>query len=94
MGGMGDSDSSPTDALAEIVDDIHRHADDAEYIERVGVGPLESLFHQGYGEELWPEVERLARSDVLFRRALNQVWAYSSAEYARRQALLQEFADD
>jgi hypothetical protein len=59
----------------------------------VGCGPLESLLHQGHGDLLWPEIERLARSDELFRRALENVWAYDSPEYERRERLLAELSD-
>lgn len=60
----------------------------------MGVGPLESLLHQGHGELLWPELERLARADPLFRRARRSTWAYDSPEYDRREALLAELPED
>jgi hypothetical protein len=80
--------------LAAIVQEIHSHGDDADFVSMMGVGPLESLFHQGHGEALWPEVERLARTDPLFRRALRSVWAYDSPEFDRREALLAELPED
>ena len=64
--------------------------EDAEEIGRIGVGPLEVLFHQGHEDRLWPEIERLARSEPRFRRALASTWAYESSRYDDRQALLSE----
>ena len=87
-------DWTPSAALSRILADIHAHADDSDFIDNVGCGPLESLFHQGHGEEVWSEVETLARTDPLFRRALRSVWAYSSPEYDRREALLAELSDE
>jgi uncharacterized protein DUF6869 len=82
----------PSRTLADIVDEIHADPDRVA-IEMLGVGPLEALVHT-HGETLWPEIERLARSDRLFREALREVWAYESAEYALREALLEESASE
>jgi hypothetical protein len=84
----------PLETLAEIVVQLHAHADDDEYISRMGFGPIESLLHQGHGDALWPHMEHLARTDPLFRRALRSTWAYDSPEYDRREALLDELPDD
>jgi hypothetical protein len=59
-------------------------------ISRLGVGPRESLFHHGHEEELRPQIEDLARRDERFRRALASAWAYDSAMFERREALLAE----
>ena len=66
---------------------------DAHEIAMIGVGPLEVLFHQGHEDLLWPEIERLARSDPRFRRALASTWAYDSPRYDDRQALLRELGE-
>ncbi len=58
----------------------------------VGCGELENLIRDA-GKELWPRIERLARKDVRFRRALRSVWAYDSPEFERRQALLGELGE-
>ena len=44
-------------------------------------------------DELWPQIERLARGDVRFRRALSHVWAYESPEFDRRERLLEELGE-
>lgn len=59
----------------------------------IGVGPLEVLFHQGHEDLLWPDIERLARSDPRFCRALASTWAYASPRYEDRQALLNELGE-
>lgn len=75
--------------LTAIVERLHA-AEDEDLFAAIAVGPLESLFHQGHEEALWPEIERLARQDPVFRKALAQCWAYSSPMYDRRADLLIE----
>jgi hypothetical protein len=85
---------SPDDALREIVSALHStEAPDFDLITRIGVGPLETLFHQGFEQALWPEVERLAREDERFRRALGTVWGFSSPMFGQREALLRELGE-
>ena len=62
-------------------------------ISHLGVGPLESLFHRGHKEDLWPEIEQLARHDERLRRALASSWAYDSPMFERREALLAELGE-
>jgi hypothetical protein len=81
------------DHLRSIVERLHSTPDpDPEVVVEVGVGDLENLVRD-HGDELWPEIERLARSDPRFRRALACVWAYDSPEYDRRKALLAELGE-
>ena len=83
----------PEDVLAELVDRLHATEEpDFEVISDVGCGELENLI-RGHGVELWPEVERLARADPVFRRALRSVWAYDSPEFERRDQLLGELGE-
>lgn len=85
--------SSPRRALDQIVDVLH-HAEDLDAAAgEVGCGDLEDLFHAGHEKELWPEIERLARADPIFRRALRAAWAYDSPMFERREALLQELGE-
>jgi hypothetical protein len=87
------ADDDPHATLAQVVEELHGDLD-ADGVMMVGVGPLESLLHQGHGEELWPELARLIRTDKIFRQALRATWAYSSPEYERREALLAAFAEE
>lgn len=84
---------SPDDALTRIVDALHASAEpDEELIGEQGAGPLESLLRE-HERELWPHVERLARDDIRFRRALAYAWAYDSSCFERRHALLEELGE-
>ncbi|HEY7136563.1 MAG TPA: hypothetical protein VIB48_16035 [Acidimicrobiia bacterium] len=84
---------SPDAALDSIVDSLHSTPEpDEELIDELGVGPLESLL-RAHEQELWPRVERLARDDIRFRRALRGVWAYDSPYFERRDALLEELGE-
>ena len=83
-------ESTPDEILDSIVADLNAPDEpDAALCLRLGAGDLETLIRH-HGEELWPRVERLAREDPRFRMALSGVWAYESAEYERRTALLEE----
>ena len=83
----------PADALNDLVDRLHASEEpDFDLIGEIGCGDLENLVH-GHGDELWPEIERLARADPIFRRALRCVWAYDSPEFARRDQLLRELGE-
>jgi hypothetical protein len=85
---------SADDALSEIASTLRSTVDpDPELIEHSGSGPLESLFHGGHEEELWPRIEQLAREDERFRRALSAVWAYDSPMFDQREALLEELGE-
>jgi hypothetical protein len=61
-------ESGGTAALALIVD-LLASAPEAGGAATVGAGPLEDLLHD-HGDELIDEVERLARQDPAFSRAL------------------------
>jgi hypothetical protein len=63
-----------------------------ELIRWIGCGELENLIRD-HGEELWSGIERFAREDARFRRALRSVWAYDSPEFRRREALLEELGE-
>ena len=81
------------DHLRALVEQLHSTDEpDVDLISAVGCGPLEDLISEA-GEELWPEVERLARTDRLFRRALSSVWAYDSPEFEQRNQLLRELGE-
>jgi hypothetical protein len=83
----------PSEALRSLVDRLHASDDpDLDLILEIGCGELENLISDR-GEELWPEVERLARADPVFRRALGCVWAYDSPEFDRRDQLLGELGE-
>ena len=73
--------------LAPLVD-----GQDDDEIMMIGIGPLETLFHQGHEDLLWPRIERLARSDEKFRRALKACWAFESPRFDDRRRLLEELA--
>jgi hypothetical protein len=84
------------EVLAEfrsIVNQIRAAGEDDQALTMLAVGPMESFFHQGHEEELWPEVERLAREEPVFRRALRQCWAYESPMFDRRERLLEELGE-
>ena len=66
---------------------------DAQAIATIGVGPLETLFHQGHEERLWARIEHLARTDLNFRRALAATWAYGSPRFEDRRRLLQNLGE-
>lgn len=90
---MHDVAVSTDDDLRSIVERLHSTAEpDPDLVGEVGAGVLENLIRD-HGEELWPEIERLARADPRFRRALACVWAYESPEFDRRQALLGELGE-
>jgi hypothetical protein len=84
---------SPDSALDAIVDQLHSTPEpDEELITEIGVGPLESLLRE-HEQELWLRVERLARDNARFRRALCAVCAYDSPYLERREALLEELGE-
>lgn len=84
---------SAAEQLREIVDQLNSSPEpNVELINEIGCGPLENLI-RAHGVTLWPDVERLARSDPRFRRALSSVWAYDSPEYERRTQLLTELGE-
>ena len=86
--------ASPEELLSNLVDDLHATPElDRELCGRIGAGNLESLLRH-HEDELWPEVERLAREDERFRLALAMVWAYDSARAEDREALLAELGAD
>ncbi|HUQ63085.1 MAG TPA: hypothetical protein VM121_04985 [Acidimicrobiales bacterium] len=83
----------PAEFLERIVAVINSTPEpDEELVGWVGCGDLENLVRD-HGVELWEQIERLARSDARFRRALRSVWAYDSPEYERRSALLGELGE-
>ena len=83
----------PAEELAELVAELNATDEpDFAVISEISVGRLENLI-RAHGEELWPSIELLARSDRRFRRALTFVWAYDSAEFDRREALLEELGE-
>jgi hypothetical protein len=65
---------------------------DVDLISEIGCGELENLICEA-GEELWPEVAQLARTDPVFRRALRSVRAYDSPEFERRDQLLGDLGE-
>ena len=90
----GSAPETPVQALDAIVTTLHSTPEpDFELIMEVGSGPLEALLRQGHEEMLWPRIERLARDDERFRRALSVAWAYDSPMLARRDALLAELGE-
>ena len=86
--------SSPDETLDAIITALHSTPEpDFDLIMEVGSGPLEALFHQGHEAPLWTRIERLARNDLRFRRALSVSWAYDSPMLERRDALLDELGE-
>lgn len=84
---------TPLEALNELVKRLNATPEpDDELIGLIGAGELEELI-RAHGNKLWPDIERLARKDVRFRRALASVWAYDSKEYERRTQLLFELGE-
>jgi hypothetical protein len=84
---------APVDALADLVKMLYSSDDpDPGLCSEIGCGDLESLLCDNE-TELWPHIERLARTDIRFRRALSSVWAYDSPEFERREALLAELGE-
>jgi len=84
---------SADEFLTRIVAIVNATAEPNEdLLSWVGCGELENLIRNA-GEELWPRIEKLARKDVRFRRALRSVWAYDSPEFDRRQALLADLGE-
>jgi hypothetical protein len=82
---------TPDEQLTEIVSTLHSTAEpDFDLIAEVGVGPLETLFLFDHEDALWPRIEQLARDDERFRHALAAVWAFRSARFEEREALLEE----
>jgi hypothetical protein len=85
--------ATPAELLTRLVEQLHEPAEpDSALCREIGAGNLESLLRD-HESELWPEIERLARTDVRFRRALSGVWAYDSPECERREALLAEVGE-
>ena len=86
--------TSPDRALDAILATLHSTPEpDFDLIMELGSGPLEALFHQGHEAPLWTRIERLARNDLRFRRALSVAWAFESPMFARRDALLDELGE-
>ena len=86
-------EGSPSDLLSEQVTRLDATPEpDPDLCLEVGCGDLESLLGR-HESELWPEVERLARENPRFRRALSSVWAYDSPMFSRREALLAELGE-
>lgn len=84
---------NPSDLLRELIDRLNATDEpDDDLILEVGVGDLENLLRH-HEVELWPEIERAARSDQRFRRALCSVWAYDSPQFESREALLAELGE-
>jgi len=84
---------SPNELLTRIVAVVNATPEpNEELLSWVGCGELENLIRDA-GKELWPRIEKLARKDARFRRALRSVWAYDSPEYERRHALLEELGE-
>ncbi|MFN8018260.1 MAG: hypothetical protein U0P45_09060 [Acidimicrobiales bacterium] len=67
--------TTPAELLEEIAQKTRAAADDHDRLIDIGAGVLESMFHQGYADEVWPEMVRLAESEPPFRTALGAVWA-------------------
>lgn len=65
---------------------------DARLAAEIGAGDLENLV-RAHGVQLWGQIEKLARTNIRFRRALRSVWAYDSPEYDRRTSLLEELGE-
>ena len=84
--------STPHELLRSLVDALHStRSIDRELCGQIGAGNLESL-RRDHEEELWLEVEHLARSDDRFRCALQTVVAANSPMYRERCDLLDELA--
>lgn len=82
-----------SDMLIELVRVLHTTDEpDPGLCSEVGCGDLEGLLRD-HETELWPAVENLARTDLRFRRALASVWAYDSAQFDRRSALLADLGE-
>ncbi len=87
------SELSPREFLERIAAVLNSTPDpDEDLIRWIGCGELEELVRD-HGNELWPDIERLACTDRRFRRALRSVWAYESPEFQRRDALLRELGE-
>jgi len=85
--------ATPAELLARLVERLHEPTEpDPELCMDIGAGNLESLLRH-HEAELWPEIERLARTDIRFRRALSGVWAYDSPQFEQRVALLAELGE-
>jgi uncharacterized protein DUF6869 len=84
--------AEPNELLEDILRALHAADDPERIVGSVGAGPLETLIEH-HGEALWPEIERLARADPVFRRSLRSVWAYDSPEFERRDQLLRELGE-
>jgi hypothetical protein len=82
--------ADPRGALAEVVNMVEA-ADPADdnALGMIGAGPLESLLIH-HEDDLWDEVEQIARSNPRFLRALRSVWNYPSPRFEQRQQLLVE----
>jgi hypothetical protein len=84
--------STPHELLRSLVDVLHStRSIDRQLCGRIGAGNLESLLRD-HEEELWLDVERLARSDDRFRCALQTVVAANSSMFLERCDLLDELA--
>lgn len=85
------------DEAETILDELVARLDatqepNADLSSEIGCGDLEELIRSN-GVRLWPRIERLARANVRFRRALRSVWAYDSPEFERRERLLEELGE-
>ena len=67
--------TTPGELLDEIVTKIRASAHDHDRLLDIGVGELESMFHQSYTDDVWPEIVRLAETEPAFLWALGKVWA-------------------
>src|SRR3954447_1836164 len=82
----------PHELLARLVDTLHStRTIDEQLCRRISAGNLESLLRE-HEDHLWLEVERLARADLRFRRALDTVIAANSPMFRARCDLLEELA--
>ncbi len=84
---------APIELLLELVESLNSTPiPDPDLCRETGCGPLESLL-MVQEDQLWSEIEHLARTDRRFRRALASVWAYRSPRYEQRSALLAELGE-
>jgi hypothetical protein len=80
-----------SDGVVQLLVELNR-ADPDHDGATVGAGPLEDLVH-AHGDRMIDELERQARQDPSFRKALSTVWidegALSLATHERLQRLVQ-----
>lgn len=83
----------PAVEFEDLVRALHAADDPDVAALDIGTEWLESLLHGQRGQELWPQVDELARRDPVFRRALRDSWSFSPDAPPQHEPLMWELGE-